>query len=414
MFRDRLRQWGLNKKNRREALKGRIAKSSASNEEAIFNKRTPHHQTAGTRRSWSISLAIAGSPSVPKEARPLQRALKGMEDWQCHFDESGVSRDEILAYTDSFYCLLRNLSVALTFDRSSQQMCRSATRKLGEASAAFQSHLNSTCTPLAVLSSIQLILRIAGCRDSDPWHKSTSGFLLRTTTEILPGSHPTLLLLQALLVHVPAPEGLATIYEQGSSIVERCYSKSTAIDFRLDFVSAALDIHPHAAFMSNANTLSASTIEASIPRPLRTTDTARSQIASRRVGEAVAYGHSCLYAVRGWTDSGRRRIDRLGELYAWRILCNSKRMQCGFTGEETSQFNAHALIVAMANGEDRGMELGMKSLQVVRDLHSFYEEHDLDEQCETLRLAYPNAFGIRARHGSASMDMGTWASETGA
>jgi hypothetical protein len=318
-----------------------------------------------------------------------------MQNWQEHFQDSGSDQMEILQHTDDFYFLLRNISVALRFDRSDSSMCGNATKKLREASVAFQNCLGPMRTPIAVLSSIQLILRIVSLRDTDEWYKSTSTFLLKTVAETLPGLHPTPLLLQALLSQGTDPKGLAMIYDVGSMLIQRCYGKSAAINFRLDFVSAALDVFPDASFSSNAGTLCYAAVAWSdIERGIGLME---ESITQRRTEELFDYlGHCCSWIHEEddsiWPPPPPRLAtgkERLTDYYAWRIFCNSQRMQCGFAGEEISPLNAHAL---MANMLYPGG--GPNSSPIIRKLHLFYKEHDLVEQCEALRLEYPEVIEL--------------------
>lgn len=402
MLRDRLRKWGLNDKNRRSTASERRVTCLNNNQKLVAILRNAPRELADQTSSQSDlrDIIITHPPPTPNDARSVQQALKSMMDWHSHFHDSDFGKDEILIYTDRFYFLLRSLSVSLKFDRSDQSMCGAATRRLGEASASLQGHLKPMCTPLAVLSSIQLILRIVNRRDSDEWYKATSKFLLQTTAGSLPRSHPTLLLLQALLGDQLTPDGLYMIFEVGSLLVRRCYGGSTALHFRLDFISAALDIYPDAKFTIATGML------------CDTANTAHDVLWSDALAEFEDdrrhRSYEVLSYVRGCSCYLNDRVpfdlpsvpmplatiqERSADYYAWRILANSQRMQCGFAGEEISRLNAHALIVTMSN-MDGGSRSDEDSLHIIRRLHLFYEEHDLDEQCQALRLEYPSAFEL--------------------
>jgi hypothetical protein len=251
MFRDRLQQWGKNDRNRRAVTsRKRLAILPANDKDKMCAQRKSRRQVAieSSPQSEPHVPNMPSSLSTPKELRSVQQALKSMQNWQDHFHHSESDQMEILQHTDSFYFLLRDISVALRFNRLDLSMCGKATRKLREASMAFQSCIGPMCTPVAVLSSIQLVLRIVSHRKSDKWYALTSEFLLESIAETLPGLHPTLLLLQALLDQNATPEGLYMLYEMGSVLIRSCYSESTAAIFRHDFVSAALDIYPDTAF----------------------------------------------------------------------------------------------------------------------------------------------------------------------
>lgn len=68
-------------------------------------------------------------------------------------------------------------------------------------------------------------------------------------------------------------------------------------------------------------------------------------------------------------------------------------MQCGFAGEQTSRLNAHALMATMCDPVG-GPEPNATSLSILEKLHLFYKEHDLVEQCESLRLEYPEVIEL--------------------
>lgn len=253
MLRDRLKERGKNDKSRRIVTsQKRRAPQSVKDEDKIRTQGGTHYQTA-YRSSSQLEPQLFYIPNAlrtPKECRHLQQALKGMQDWQTHYLDTGVREVDVLRSTDRFYFLLRAISVALNFDRSDQSMCGRATRALREAILAFQNCLGPMCTPVAVLGSIQLILRIACHRGPDKWYGLTSKFILQAITETLPELHPTGLLSKALLFKTCTAEELGTIYEVGSTLLQQRYGKWASTNFRLDFVSAALDYFPDASFNS--------------------------------------------------------------------------------------------------------------------------------------------------------------------
>lgn len=401
MFRDRLRQWGNNDKNRRALTpRKRPAMQSTNDRDKTLTDRGSHDQAVSRDSSKSGRHVpnISDPLRIPTEFRSVQQALKSMQDWQAHFHDSRSDQLEILKHTDSFYFLLRDISLALTFDRSDFSMCGKATRTLRTASAAFRNCLGPMCTPIAVLSSIQLILRIVSRRDTDKWYESTSKFLLQIVTETLPGLHPTPLLLHALLLQKRTAEGLALIYEAGSTLMQLCHSKSTAINFRLDFLSAALDLFPEASFATETDLICQTTMTRN--SLTRKSPCVKPDVSKRRSDEVVAYSMRCSCTI----DRGRptrsvlspqltKMRERKADYYAWRILCNSQRMQCGFSGEDIAVFNAHALMATMSDPRG-GPELRTTSAHVLRKLHLFYKEHDLVEHCQALRLEYPWEFEL--------------------
>ena len=396
MFRDRLQQWGRNDKNRRSRNQPAIL--PANGRDTVCAQRRSRRQIT-CQSSLQTEPHVSNIPNplgTPKGLRSVQQALQSMQNWQDHFHNSQSDQMEILQHTDSFYFLLRDISVALRFNRLDLSMCGKATRKLREASMAFQSCIGPMCTPIAVLSSIQLVLRIVSHRQSDKWYALTSEFLLESIAETLPGLHPTLLLLQALLDETATPEGLYMLYEVGSVLIRTCYSESIAAIFRRDFVSAALDIYPDTA-LTYAGMLCNTTRDTSaVQRAFGFTDM---QVAGNRLYEILQFQWACGRRLRHKdhtiVQSGPSHLSTVQErkidYYAWRILCNSQRMRCGFAGEEASQLNAHALMVAMKNPDGK-QDLSTESSLTLRKLHLLYEKHDLYEQCQALRLEYPKAF----------------------
>lgn len=194
------------------------------------------------------------------------------------------------------------------------------------------------CTPVAVLSSIQLILRIASHRGSDKWYGLTPEFILRTITETPPELHPTGLLSKALLFNTRTAEELGTIYEVGSMLLQQCYGKWASTNFRLGLVSAALDIFPDASFNSvtDLRWLATENRKRSIfgytlPAGSNLPGLMAPITPERRSSELLTYLDTCCAGIRNrktsilspFTSHQVVIQERRADYYAWRILCSS-------------------------------------------------------------------------------------------
>jgi hypothetical protein len=395
MFRDRLRLWGMNDKNQRRALNNcRRVKFSAGNEDVVSDKRRARHRMTASDL-WirlSIDARIHNTLSTSKKNRYWQRALKGVFDWHQSLQDSTVEVDEGLLRDDprTFHDLFLDMYRAVNAVSVSPWTCKSATRKLQNASAAIDSHMRSTSirnTPLTLLVVIRPLQALANRRNFDEWHDTASRFLLKTTAENLPACHPTLLLIKALLLDDAASEWLAIVYELGSDIIQRYYGRSFAESFQFDVVSGALCINPDAAIGSHIDMMCAAARNSNdAGRLLQLADL---YYLKGRYPEAAYFAQRCLTRLR---DIGE--MDSWDAVDVWWQLSNSQRMQRDFTGEEESLLNAHAVTLSITRKKSHGSELSTDLLRSLSDLYGFYERNHSKQKCEALRVEYPSAFEL--------------------
>jgi hypothetical protein len=395
MFRDRLRLWGMNDKNRRKVpYNCRMIVGSVGSGGRISSQREARYQTLSTNL-WMrllIDARIRDTLSVPKEFQSWQRALKGLLDWQQSLQDSAVEIDEDLLRDDSwtFYDLLVDMRNTTSLIRSNPQICKSATRRLEKISAAISNHLKSTdtrATTLAVLRAVSPLQFLAGGRDSNEWCNTTSEFLLRAAAETLPVCHPTLLFMKALLLDGSVSEGLAIVYELGFDIIQRYLDESRATTFRYDVVTGALNNDPDAAIGSHVDSLC--TYASNSNDAVGYVCIASMFRVRGRFAEAAHFAQRCLARVQ---DLGEQ--NSMAAANAWWILSRSQRRQRDVMGEEESLRNTHALTLAEASDTNNGLELSIHVLRSISKLYRFYERNQLEEKCRALRAEYPSAFEL--------------------
>jgi hypothetical protein len=398
MFRDRLRLWGMNDKNQRRALMNfRGVKSSTGNYVIVSDQRKARHLTIGTGL-WirlSIDARIHDALSTPKEFEPWQRALQGVLDWQKSLQDSAVEPSEVDQNLlrdddDTFYKLLLDVTNAVFLANASPWFCKSATRRLEEASAAMDCHLKSTSrrsNPAVVLRAAQTLQILAGRRNSSEWHDMASKFLLKATAETLPACHPTLLLMKALILDGSVSEGLSILYELGFDIIQQNRGDLLATAFQYGVIRGALSVDRDAAIGSHADSMFAA--ESNIRGARRLYQLAELSRLKGRFAEAVHLAQEYL-----------AQLPNLGSQHkfcaveAWWSLSQSQRMQQDTTGEEESLLNALTVVLAVEGYTKHGVELSINVLQSLSDLYRFYERNSFQEKCEALRIEYPSAFEI--------------------
>jgi hypothetical protein len=395
MFRDRLRLWGMNDKNRRKVLNNcRRARCSAGNDGLVSSQWEARYQTADAslRMRLFIDARIHVTLSTSKEFQAWQQALKGVLDWQQRLAESAAEVDEDLLRDDAstFHDLLVDIRNTTSLIRSNPRICKSATRRLEKISAAISNHLkftDSRATPLAVLRAVSPLQFLAGGRKSNEWCNTTSEFLLKAAAETLPVCHPTLLFMKALLLDESASEGLAIVYELGFDIIKRYLGESHATTFRYDVVIGALNNDPDAAIGSHVNSLCA---YASNSNNAEGYVSIASMFRMRgQFAKAAHFSQRCLARVQ---DLGQQ--NSVIAANAWWILSRSQRRQRDVMGEEQSLRNTHAVTLAVARGTNHGSELSIYVLRSISKMYRFYERNQFEGKREDLRVEYPSAFEL--------------------
>ena len=243
----------------------------------------------------------------------------------------------------------------------------------------------ATCTPLAVLRSIESLLYLAFRRHSRSWHYQTLTlkFLIRTAAEVLPASHPSLLLLRLLLDGTTSAQ-LVTVYELGIRVIERCNSRPHAVSFRAGFLVAALDNGLDATFRPYADVFCATAHDMNDDR--HQCGIAKLYLAMGRYRESADILRRCLSQLE---DEGNE--ESLDSVNALRILARLQFQQEDLAGQETSLRRILEIVLARHRLE-RQAQFDTDALQAIAYMDMFYQRHRLNQKREALRLDFPKAF----------------------
>jgi hypothetical protein len=219
MFRDRLRQWGMNDKNHRGNIdRRRKVTQSADNRDKITAQQDSCQPTASlkpTQPIMSVHQNLSSVLCTPKEMRMLHRALKGVLDWQKEFEDSTYTRDG-----NPIGQMLTDIQEALRWNYQKPLTCTKVSRQLQKTGAALQRRMKEPCGLLDIHQFVGALLQLAKRRNYSAWDHSTFTFLSKMAAEALSISHPSLLLFH-LLLSEPTPAHLVMIYDVGCSVVHR-------------------------------------------------------------------------------------------------------------------------------------------------------------------------------------------------
>lgn len=380
MFRDRLRQWGMNDKNRRSAVKPkRKALRTATN----GDKTSPpcmHYKTIACNSSQSVALGHENVYNVlqtPAEILVLQRTLKGILDWQQHAEDSTVD-------PNSFLHLFTDMERCLRVSDNTPSMYRRIAAHLRTTSAKFRD-LMVTCTPLTVLYSAQELLSFAVERNRSPWYYETSRFLVNAAVEALPDSHPSLLLLRLLFSSI-TPSQLVMIYEVGSDVIKQCGGEAASFTFRFEMHSAAFKIGLSATMRSYADALCAAT-QTEATDSTRLYDVATLYHSMGQYEKSSDALQRCLAQCEGESDRGSTIL-----LLALQLLCYLQYKQNDIVGEEITLQKILKTLLAEDQRRSQTSQLSIDTLTAISELDRFYVDHDLKEQSDALHLDYPSVF----------------------
>lgn len=169
--------------------------------------------------------------------------------------------------------------------------------------------------------------------------------------------------------------------------MRRCYGEPATKDFTHDFVRATLEIGLDAAFGAHADALCSDTGDEEDATHLCSIADLLSQRDRYEESSQLARRSLRLLQAQGKEDAWEA-------INAWRLLSYSQRIQGDFAGEELSLLSAHALVAARERESTCGSEISTGLLLIVTEIYQFYEEHNLEAQCYSLRLEYPGAFEI--------------------
>jgi hypothetical protein len=387
MFRDRLRQWGMNDKNHRGTInQKRKVVHMANNRDKLTAQPYLRHPIASCDPIKLITF-VHESPSrglpAPKETRMVQRALKSVLDWQNDFEVSRTTGG-VCPSASPIARLLLNIKNALGLNHEMPSACTRVTQELNRCGAALESQLKTACSPTDVFRSAHTLLYFAQQRTDSAWYRSTSEFLFRTIAEALPGSHPSRLLFHILLGE-PTPAQLVTIYEVGCSFMHRCHGEVVAMRFRAKFLATMRFIWPRAAFESYADSYCDNVSHIDDTWCLH--DIADLQYRMRRYKESAELAKRCLALLE---DRGNENSLRSADV--WRILVCIQQTQ----GEETSlnQILKISLILNTRPTSNSYSPLDLHLKRATFDLEDFYRRHGLDAQRNALRQEFVSAFEL--------------------
>lgn len=387
MFRDRLRDWRMNDKNRRSAAtpRRRVLQSTNNGDKPSKPSKPASHCNMFGRRSSQLAMLdhenIHNVLQTPKEILVLQRTLKGVLDWQQHAEDSMID----LEHRWAFFELLKDMQQCLIVSHNNMSMCGKITPQLRRTSAKLQSHM-ATCTPLAVLRSVDELLYFASNRNFSPWYYETSRFLINAAAETFPESHPSLLLIRLLLDGLTPPQ-LIMVYEVGSIITNQLYDEVTTLSFRIRMHSAASYIGLGAAIRSYADALCSAAPDET--NPWRLYDMAILYYSMHQYEKAADAARRYIAQIEDEGDGNSSTL-----IGALQFLAVVQSEQNDFVGEEITLQKILATALARDRRELHTSQLSMDALKGISCLEGFYMYYDLSEQRDALHMDYPSAFEL--------------------
>jgi hypothetical protein len=384
MFRDRLRRWRINDKNRRSAANQRRGVLQLVDNGDKISSPGPHCSTIGRSSSRSATLDHENIHNVlrtPKEMLALQRTLKGILDWHQHAEDTTVDLD----HGWTFFELLKEMYQCLVVSDESPFTCEKVTPHLRKTSAALQSHM-IICTPLAILISVELLSYFAFRSNSSPWYHETSRFLINAAVQAFPDSHPSILLLRLLFSNLTSSQ-LVMLYEVGSNVMDQRYGGATTFFFRVRMLSVASTTGLGVAIRSYADALCTAT-------PEETDDFHLLGIARvyRLTGQYEESAEAVRRCLAQTEDEGNGHS--VASLEALHFLASLQNAQNDFVGEEITLQKLLTTVLAKDRREIHTSGLSISALRAISMLDGFYARLNLDEQRDALQLEFPSAFEL--------------------
>ena len=321
---------------------------------------------------------------TPKEVLVLQRTLKSVLDWQEHIEILQAPSKKVRKDECRLAMLLVTIMNALNLNHRVPWQCEKATRLLQSKSEALQNHIRVTCTPPAVFRSIKMLIRLASQGEYSAWHYQTIQFFVNTAAEILPSSHPSLLLIR-LLFEEPTAAQLAMVYEQGFRTMQRCYGGAEADYFRAEFLTAVFGNGLGATFRSSAESLCRSSSDTNDGRSLLRI--AQMCYSMDRDDECETFLRKCWTRLKA--EGKGKSADSLAALHLLSILQNLRE---DYAGEVKSLRKYLAIELIRDRRSCHGPQLSMNALLVIADLDDLYRSLGLGEQRVALRSEFPDAF----------------------
>ncbi|GAB7334410.1 hypothetical protein MBLNU13_g06416t1 [Cladosporium sp. NU13] len=383
MLHDRYRQWGINDKNRRSTPK-KVCNSTvaaATHNDALCC----HHDErfgGGLRQNVSNdNVNLQPSFYIPNLPRLLHQALKSVHDWQSHSNELGGRREAAMWASIWLRTHLRETDWAVHCleNEPSRELSELAFERLRKAGITIHDNLEVKCSPPAVLMSMTALLKF-GTPDNRPssiYSYTAKRFFLGVAAEILPVSHPTLLLLQLLLCE-QSPEALPAVCRAGGSVIGHYIGINSK-----DIWTSQIELS-HAVTMSDTN-----------PEPetcLGSADAERSTATGKDA--AATRGRRYVYRLHSLSTLRAQHRDDLRKAYgAYQLLFISHKWLNDSVGEDVSLRNTLQLAHLMHSDADgQSGDLSFELLQAIRDLYFYYEGQGNAERCRNLRLEYPAFF----------------------
>ena len=153
MLRDQFRRWGINDKNIRR------------------NPQKHRYVNFATELNRDVNDSVYDRVHLPRETRYLNQALLGLQHWSDSSQGVGNAATNIVAGAIKFHDYLWDMKNAIRI-LEAQRMCSSTSvRRLNQAGNRLVDCFTSSCTPLAVLLSMQVILelKLGTTQNSLPW-----------------------------------------------------------------------------------------------------------------------------------------------------------------------------------------------------------------------------------------------------
>jgi len=373
MLRDQFRRWGINDKNvRRNPQKHRCVNSTTGLDGDVDNSMHDHVR-------------------LPRETHYLHQALLGLQHWSDSSQDVGKVTMDIVADAIKFHDYLWDMRNAIRI-LESQRMCSSASvSRLNQAGNRLVNCFVSSCTPLAVLLSMQVILelKLGNKQNSLPWSETTSTFLLQITANNFVRSHPVSMLIHLLTFGNRTSNGLAAVYEAGRIFLGRYFDRSLVLRFRTSFFHTMLSLGLDESFQPEIEALS---IEASDPNEVldgrALCDLAHLRLRESHFERAEQLARACLLAVQIHHEP--RWIAR----QVSRTLASAQASMNNYGGAEISLLQALQLTTNRELDDISAPPvLSSSSMMVVDDLRQLYRRVGEEAKYEALCLRYPSAFG---------------------
>lgn len=391
MLRDRLRHWECKKNVRRSGgsyPRVKAPRGYGNNKQS--GREDNDHLTYGELVSLfkSARASLYNPLHIPKEEESLRQTLKSVLDWQLHVGETGQGFDLMSSDARQFLQQLNRMSAALDHIRRGTISTAIAIRALHETSLELEDSFNTRCTPLAMLLSIDIIVRLRETGPSQQICAATSNFLLNKATEALHPSNPALLLMRQMFLCARIPEGLAMIHEVGCVIINLTSQPIFLFEFRADFIYATHVLGMGATFRPYVDTLTEMINEKHIDDGTSLLKLADLHYQHGLFDECVQLAQRCLDVLK----SQGREIS-WQTCWAWSYMASTRAAQGDFFSEEAALRTA--LTVAELIEPDIASGSGESHLYVSETifyLHECCRVQNKQDECEALRLQYPHVF----------------------